>query len=142
MFLSRKTGKPVELTGCAGYPVAEQSVQPPLVVPRSVLCENSKSCITQHLPHSCKYVYINSSEVYESCKYNDSNIVDVRSVKKENKINVKTTFVNNYDGNNTVDVRNVNKLNKVKGTSVNNHNNYDNRELQRVCCYACLCKES
>ena len=73
-FLSRKTGKLVEVTGCAGHPVTLKFVQPPLVVPHSVLGGYSKSCITQDLPHSCKYVYVNSSEVYDSCKYDDSNI--------------------------------------------------------------------
>ena len=69
----------------------------------------------------------------DSCKYNDSNVVDVSCENKENKINVKTTFVNKRDDNNTVDVRNVNKVNKVnvKSTSVNNHNNSDNEKLER-----------
>ena len=44
--------------------------------------------------------------MYDSCKYDDSNIVDVRSVNKENKI----TFVNKFDDNNNVHVRNVNKV--------------------------------
>ena len=112
-FFSRQTGKLVEVTECGGYPVMERCVEPPIVVPHSVLGENSKSGIIQDLPHSCKYV--NSSDVYDSCKYDDSNIVDVR---------------------------NVNKVNKVKSTYVNNHNNSYNEKLFRRCCYVCLCKES
>ena len=50
--------------------------------------------------------------MYDNWKYDDSNIVDIKSVNKENTINVKTTFVNKQDNNNTVDVRNVSKANK------------------------------
>ena len=94
-FLSRQTGKLVEVTRCGGYPLTERCVKPPVVVPHSVLGEIQKPSIIQDLPHSCKYV--NSFEVYDSCKYDRSNIVDVRNVNKESKINVNTTFVNNYD---------------------------------------------
>ena len=44
--------------------------------------------------------------MYDSCKYDDSNIVDVRNANKENKI----TFVNKFDDNNNVYDRNVNKV--------------------------------
>ena len=76
--------KLVEVFGCGGYLLTGRCVKPPVVVPHSVLGKNSKSCITRDLPPSCKYV--NSFEVYESWKYDDSNIVDVRSINKENKI--------------------------------------------------------
>ena len=112
-FLSRQTGKLVEVTGCGSYPVTERCVKPPVVVPHSVLGEHSKSEIIRDLPHSCKNV--NSSDVYDSCKYDDSNIVDVR---------------------------NVNEVSKVKRAYVNNHNNSDNEKLVRRRCYVCLCKES
>ena len=82
--------------------MTERCVKPTVVVPHSVLGENSKSSIIQDLPHSCKYV--NSSEVYGSCKYDGSNIVDFRNVNKEKKINVNTTFANNYDDSNIVHV--------------------------------------
>ena len=99
-----------------------------LVLARLVVDENSESAITQDLPHSCKY--FNSSEVYDSCKYDDSNIIGVRIVNKEKKINVKTTFVNKSDGNNTVDIRNVNKVHSVNVKNVpaddcNNSNDYE-----------------
>ena len=55
--------------------------------------KNASTGINQDLPHDCKYV--SSLEVYDSCKYDDSKIVDVRD--KENQINVKTSFVNRYD---------------------------------------------
>ena len=109
-FLSNKTVKLVEVNGCGGYSVTGRCVKPTVVLAHSVLVEISKSCITRDLPSSCKYV--NSSEVYDNWKYDDSNIVGIRSVNKENKINVKTTFVNKQDNNNTVDVRNVSKVNK------------------------------
>ena len=140
-LFSRKTGKLVELIGCRTYSVTERCVKLPVVVPHSILDENSKSGITQDLSHSCKYA--NSFEAYGSCNYDDSNIVDVKSVSKENKINTKTTFFNKYDDNNTVDVRNENKVRKVnvKSTSVNDHNNSDNEKPERKRCYVCLCKE-
>ena len=87
-FLSRKTGKLCAVTGCGGYPVTERCVKPLVVVPHSFLGKSSKSGFTQDLQHTCKYV--NSSEAYGSCKYEGSNIIDVKSVNKENKINVKT----------------------------------------------------
>ena len=91
-FLTMKIGKLVKVTGYAVYLVTEWCVKPPVVLPLSVLCKNSKFGITQDLPNSCKYV--NNSEVYGSCKYDVSNFFDVRSVKiKENKVNAKTTFV-------------------------------------------------
>ena len=100
---------------------------------------DQKPSIIQDLPHSCKYV--NSFEVYDSCKYDRSNIVDVRNVNKESKINVNTTFVNNYDDSNIFDVRHVNKVKKVKSTCVNNHNNSDNEKLKRRRCYVCFCNQ-
>ena len=102
MFLSRQAGKLVEVTECKSYPVTEQCFKPPIVVPHSVLGKNSTSGVIQDLPHSCKYV--NSSDMYDNCKYDESNIVDVR---------------------------NVNKVNKVKSTYVNSHNNSDNEKLLR-----------
>ena len=80
--------------------------------------------------------------MYDSCKYDGINIIDVRNVnEEENKINVNTTFVNNYDDNNIVDARHVNKVSKVKSTCVNNHNNSDKEKLERKHCYVCLCKK-
>ena len=113
MFLSRQGGKLVEVTECKSYPVTEQCFKPPIVVPHSVLGKNSTSGVIQDLPHSCKYV--NSSDMYDNCKYDESNIVDVR---------------------------NVNKVNKVKSTYVNSHNNSDNEKLLRRRCHVCLCKEN
>ena len=84
MFLTMKTGKLVNATGCRGYLVTEWCVKPLAVVPLSVPCENSKSGISQDLPNSCKYV--TNSEVYDNCKYDGSNFVDISSVNKENKI--------------------------------------------------------
>ena len=82
--------------------------------------------------------FVNSFEVYDSCKYDDSIIVDVSRVNKENKIHVKTTFVNKCDDSNTVYVTNINKENKVnvKRASVNNYNNSGNekRERRRAIC--------
>ena len=113
-FLSRQAGKLVEFTECKGYPVTERCGKPPIVVvPHSVLDKNSKSGVIQDLPHSRKHV--NSFDMYDSCKYDESNIVDVR---------------------------NVNKVNKVKSTYVNSHNNSDNEKLLRRRCYVCLCKEN
>ena len=139
-FLSRQTGKLVEVTRCRGFPVTERCVKPPVVVSHSVLAKNSKSGIIQDLPHSGKY--INSSKVYDICKYDGINIADVRNVNEENKIDVNTTFVHNYDDSNIVDVRHVNKVNKVKSTCVNIYNNSEKEKLERKRCYVCLCKES
>ena len=58
----------------------------------------SKSSTIQVFPHSSKSA--DSSEEYDRCKYDDNNIFDVRSVYKENKMNVKTTSPNKYDDNN------------------------------------------
>lgn len=40
LFLSIQTEKLVEFNGFGNYPVTEQCVRPPVVVPHSVLCKN------------------------------------------------------------------------------------------------------
>ena len=44
-FLFRQTGKQVAVTGSWGDPVTERCVKPLVVVPQSVLSENSKSAL-------------------------------------------------------------------------------------------------